>query len=82
MSRIITQGVHTEYYGPTNTKGSRIRAKAWAGVMWFNYDHALNAEQNHVKAAEAYFKAKEWKGEIVTGGDAEGRGYYHVQLND
>ena len=82
MPRIITQGVHTVYYGPTNTKGARIKAAAWAGSMWFVYDYAMNADQNHIKAAQGFFDAKGWKGEFVTGGDAKSTGYYHVQINE
>ena len=49
----ITQAIHTRYMGPTNTKGGRIKATAWAGSVTVPYDHALNVEDNHRAAAGA-----------------------------
>jgi len=30
----------TRYYGPTHTKGSRIRCQSWKGTTWHNFDYA------------------------------------------
>ena len=50
--------IHTKYIGPTNTKGSRIKASLrrdnktlWTASVPF--DHALNCEERHALAARA-----------------------------
>jgi hypothetical protein len=50
---LITSGVITTHYmGPTNTRGSRVKATAGSGrsitVAW---DHELNETENHAAAA-------------------------------
>jgi hypothetical protein len=51
------QAIVTKRLGPTNTKGSRIKAKCQAGSMIVPWDHALDVEANH-KAAAASLIAK------------------------
>jgi len=47
------QHIATKYLGPTNTRGSRIKAWTSSGLsVVINYDYALNSEDNHVLAAE------------------------------
>ena len=83
MKLPIHQAIETRYLGPTNTKGGRIRAKAWAGNATVPYDHALTIEGNHRAAAMAlaaklgwhhHAPAEQW----ATGGNAKGDGYCHV----
>jgi hypothetical protein len=54
------QSVETKYYGPTNTRGSRLRARAGAGSVSVPYDYALNLDGNHAAACEAFLRAKGW----------------------
>ena len=56
------QAIRTRYHGPTNTKGSRISAKAEAKMMYFGYDHALPGRENHEAAAYAYARSLGWIG--------------------
>src|SRR5271169_5698843 len=47
------QAIETKYFGPSNVKGSRIKATAMAGSVTVEYDHALDSEGNHKSAAMA-----------------------------
>lgn len=78
----MRQAIETKFYGPTNGSGSRIRAKAWAGSMRTHYNHALNAEQNHIAAAKAFAEKMEWDGLWIGGGRADGRGYVFVNVTN
>jgi hypothetical protein len=76
----ITQAIETRYLGPTNTKGGRIKATAWAGSVTVPYDHALDAADNH-KAAQLALRGKlGWQGKYAQGGNAKGNGYYFVNV--
>lgn len=65
------QAIQTKYMGPTNTRGSRIKATAAAGSITVGYDHALDVEGNHVAAAKALCAKLGWTQdafrEIATG---------------
>ena len=78
--RFITQAIETRYLGPTNTKGGRIKATAWAGSVTVPYDHALNSEDNHRAAAMALVAKLQWPGTFAQGGNAKGDGYYFVNV--
>lgn len=54
------QAIQTKYFGPTNARGSRIKATAPAGSMTVPYDHALNIDQNHKAAATALANKFGW----------------------
>jgi hypothetical protein len=54
------QAITTTYHGPTNTRGSRITAKADAGRITVSWNHALDAEANHVAAAAALQEKLGW----------------------
>lgn len=49
----ILQAIRTHYLPPTNFKGSRVVAKCHAGNITVGWDHALNADENHLAACEA-----------------------------
>lgn len=59
----MTQAIVTRWLGPTNTKGARIRATTDAGSVSVPYDHALDADANHSKAAAFAAKKLQWFGE-------------------
>lgn len=35
----MAQAIVTKYFGPTNTKGSRIQVKSWFGTKYYSFDH-------------------------------------------
>ena len=49
----IMQAITTKFLGPTNTRGSRIKATCWLTSVTVAWDHALNVEENHREAIEA-----------------------------
>jgi hypothetical protein len=45
------QAIVTKYIGPTNTRGSRIKARAAAGSITLSRDDSLGIESHkHIKA--------------------------------
>ena len=74
----MQQAIETKFYGPTNSSGSRIVAKAWAGSVKVHYNHALNPDQNHLQAAKALADKMGWGGLWIGGGGAKGAGYVFV----
>ena len=79
----IRQAIETRYLAPTNSKGGRIKATAWAGSKIVPYDHALSIEGNHRAAAMALAAKLGWHTHApaecwATGGNAKGDGYLHV----
>lgn len=45
------QAITTKYFGPTNTKGSRIKATCWAGSITIAYPHEVNSSESKYKIA-------------------------------
>ena len=55
--------IETRYLGPTNTRGSRIKATTLgnhAASVTLGYDSALNSWDNHRAAAEALITRLGW----------------------
>jgi hypothetical protein len=49
------EAIITTYRGPTNTRGSRLTVKAGDSPRkTVGWDHALDSEENHRRAAEAF----------------------------
>jgi hypothetical protein len=74
------QAIETKYHGPSNVKGSRISAVTASGVRrTYSYDHALDAEENRVKAATTLAKELGWlvRGQELATGSTR-NGYAHV----
>jgi hypothetical protein len=76
----MKQAIETRYYGPTNTRGSRIQAKAWGGSISIPYPHELNTERAHAKAAMALCAKMGWAGLYVAGGSPGERGNVYVSV--
>jgi 7-cyano-7-deazaguanine synthase in queuosine biosynthesis len=74
----IVQAITTKYTGPGNVRGARIIAKAAAGRVTMPYDHALNIEANHAKAAEKLARKFGWTGSYYQGGMPDDSGYCFV----
>ncbi len=62
------QAITTKFLGPTNTRGSRIKATAFAGSVTVEYDHGLNQADNHKAAAQKLAARLGWKGDWFAGG--------------
>lgn len=75
------QAIETKYYGPTNHRGSRVRAKAQVGTLWHDWDYSLSADENHTAAARALADAWGWAGEWNGGSNADGTGYVFVNVD-
>ncbi len=85
----MRQAIVTKYLGPTNHRGSRVKATAQAGSMVYSWDDALDADENHAKAATAYAESKEWLWKnadgtpsmrLVGGAMPDGSGYCFVLI--
>ena len=67
------KAISTKYIGPTNFKGSRIKAyDCDNNHVTISYPHELSGEDVYRKAAEALRDKMEWKGELIGGGTKEG----------
>lgn len=78
---MIFQAIVTKYIGPTNTRGSRVKATASAGSVTLQWDCSLNADDNHMVAAETLAAKFKWKGAWFGGGMPNGKGNVYVCVN-
>jgi hypothetical protein len=67
------QAIVTKYYGPTNTRGARIVARAQAGRASVGWGHADSIDVNHAGAACVLADKFGWSGEWVHGVLPDGR---------
>ncbi len=74
------QAIITKYLGPTNVRGSRVKAVAEAGSITLSWDHALNSDENHALAAQTLADKYKWKGRWFMGGF--NGGYAFIQTAD
>lgn len=80
------QTIITKYLGPTNARGSRIKARQSGSYackpvsVTIAWDYSLSAEQNHTNAAKAVAAKLGWRGDWV-GGDSGGTGLVFVGLD-
>lgn len=70
------QAIATKYIGPTNFRGSRVKASAEAGSVTVSWDHALSIEENHRAAAMALVAKYGWAGNWAGGVLPDGRHVY------
>lgn len=66
------QAITTRYIGPTNVRGSRVKATAEAGSVTLHWDDSLNSDNNHKAAALELATKFGWKGNWYGGGTADG----------
>jgi hypothetical protein len=78
----VRQAIVTKYLGPTNFRGSRVVAKAYAGRVVIPWDDALGQDENHEMAARALCLKFGWFGRLVGGGLPDNRGNAYVLLPD
>ena len=73
------KAITTKYHGPTNTRGSRVSASDSDGNrVSIPYDHALNSEEAHRKAAVALCARMKWSGADTMVGGSIKNGYVFV----
>lgn len=76
------QAIETRYLGPTNFRGSRIKAICDAKTITVDYDHAApNLESAHDVAARALILQLGWndgRGRWIRGCTSKSRGYVYV----
>lgn len=75
---VCRQAIVTRYIGPTNTRGSRVKATAAAGSVTLEWDCALNLDNNHARAAQALCDKHGWTGRYVMGGTETGYVFVYV----
>lgn len=71
----------TKYTGPTDTKGSRVRAsigKRKGCSISIPWDHALDVAENHDAAAVTLAMRLGWTGELLRAGSADDSGYCYT----
>lgn len=49
----LRQAIVTTYHGPSNVRGSRVKARSHAKSIYLDWDDALDIQGNHAKAAQA-----------------------------
>lgn len=77
----MRQAITTKFLGPTNSRGSRVKATAEAGSITVEWDYARGIEGNHARAAHALATKLDWKGGWF-GGGLTGNGYVFVNPDD
>ncbi|MBB3980109.1 hypothetical protein GGQ64_005356 [Rhizobium azooxidifex] len=78
----MRQAIVTKFLGPTNFRGSRVKATASAGSVTVSWSHALNSQQNHDAAAKALAVKLDWKGAWFAGGMPDETGNVYVWSAD
>jgi hypothetical protein len=64
----MRQAIVTKYLGPTDFRGSRVKATADAGSITIGWDDALDTNENHDRAARALCIKLGWKPRGLVGG--------------
>ena len=80
------QAIETKWISPTNTKGSRIRAKCQGGSVMVSWDHSLGITGNHVYAALKLIEKMGWVAphygvDWVHGENTNGNGFVFVNVD-
>ena len=78
----IRQAIVTKFLGPTNFRGSRIKATAAAGSITIDKPYALGIEAGHAFAASKLAEKLHWQGLWYGGGMPSEDGYVFVLADD
>lgn len=63
----MRQAIVTKFIGPTDHRGSRVKATAAAGSITVNWSYNLNTDQNHTHAARKLVEKLGWTRENAEG---------------
>jgi hypothetical protein len=72
------QAILTKFIGPSDRRGSRVKATAEAGSVTIDWNHALNPERNHAAAARALALKYGWRAKYHGGGMPQGAPYAYA----
>ena len=78
----MRQAIITKCLGPTNTRGTRIKATAAAGSVTVNWDYSLGMDANHARAAKVLVDKFEWGGRWIAGGAPKADGNVFVDVSE
>lgn len=69
--------INTKWLGPTNHKGSRVKATdTWTGKCLIDsWDHATGVNENHCRVAKIHAASMGWTGLFVAGDAKDGNSY-------
>ncbi len=78
----MRQAITTKYIGPTNFRGSRVKAICQARSLTVAWDDAKDVNENHTQAARALADALGWleHNDMVGGGLPNGEGNAYVMV--
>lgn len=76
----MRQAIVTKYQGPTERRGSTIKATAFAGSIILPWDHELDLEGNSRIAARALIEELEWPDFALVVGCLPKGGYVYIML--
>jgi hypothetical protein len=77
------QAITTKYLGPTNRRGSRVKATTAGGdSLTLTWDDALNSDTNHASAAQALAANLDWSGKWYAGGLKTGMVFVSATTGD
>ena len=62
------QAILVKYHGPTNTRGTRLTARAEAGRITLPREYALNVDEDARRVAVALCEKLGWNAESLVGG--------------
>jgi hypothetical protein len=62
------QAIVTKFLGPTDHRGSRVKATCQARSLTLSWDHRLNPSGNHLAAAKTLALNLGWGGRWIEGG--------------
>jgi hypothetical protein len=75
----MRQSINTRYIGPTNYRGSRVKARSSSGLsITIGWADELDSTANHTQAARALAVKLGWSGLWIGGAGADGKGYVYV----
>jgi hypothetical protein len=78
----MTQAIVTKFFGPTDTKGARIKASAQAGSVFSSYTYETSSDGEHCLAAKKLAEKLGWNGVYFGGGNPDGTGNTYVFVGD
>lgn len=77
----MVQAIQTKFLGPTNFRGSRVKAYCQAGNITLPWSHNLNSEENHKLAILELIKDLGWQDwTYACGWSPNGRGLTAVAI--
>ena len=62
------KAIVVKYYGPTNTRGTRLTARVEGGSVTLPREYALNVDEDALRVARALCDKFGWNAESLVGG--------------